>query len=324
MRAFIQTRHGLRCVLGLLALFTLLTPLIPKTVLAENAYVLHLTAANVQRIAATTGPNSPIALPVQSVEADRASRSYGTDGVNGGKTPISQGVTLNPTDDVCNDFTYNSDWAATAQFKPDTSTVHHYHSGNNGAEALVLRPRSDIATDWYAGWAPFAVDDGGRYHANSVVFAREHVVGPGSHYGHTENFSVKIASMQPYAAGFGSPLISVKAGSTVTVTVNYLIFNHDNGAKAYDWASLGIKPEAREPAAEYVNGYVRGQWATLSHTIKIAHNGRMMVLLQASSPMAVNSNVYFDNVKLEVNGVYKPSCTHDVTGDKKAAATPGK
>ncbi|MFN8495797.1 MAG: hypothetical protein U0350_49855 [Caldilineaceae bacterium] len=319
MIRFDPIRLGLRRILNLLTGFMLLSSLMPSTVMAASTYAVpRFNAVGGSTPKPNLGPQlNPYALPVQSVEASSAATAG--DGVSTADTAISEGLTLNPTEDVCNDFGRNGSWAATEEVKHALSYVHHHHSPTVVPETLVRESRSNLMTDWYAGWAPFAVDDGGRYHASGVAFAREHVVGPGTHYGHFENYSAKISSMQPYAAGFGSPLISVKPGATVTVTVNYLLFNHDNGAKAYDWASLGIKPDAAGPVAEYVNGYVRGEWATLSHTLKAGHSGKIMVLLQASSPVAVNSNVYFDDIKIEVNGKYKQFCTRDSSADKTTA-----
>ena len=319
MTRFHPNRLGWRHLFNFLTLFMLLSSFIPSTAMAASTYAVpRVSSGGGDAPKPKLGPQlNPYALPVQALEASQASNATTAgDGVNPGDTAISEGLTLNPADDVCNDFGRNGSWSATEEFKHDLSYVHHHHSHTVVPETLVHEAKSNIMTDWYAGWAPFAVDDGGRYHASSVVFAREHAVGPGEHYGRYENYSAKISSMQPYAAGFGSPLISVKPGATVTVTVSYLLFNHDNGAKAYDWASLGIKPDAAGPVADYVNGYVRGQWATLSHTVKAGHSGKIMVLLQASSPVAVNSNVYFDDVKIEVNGKYKQFCSRDSSADK--------
>ncbi|HMN31650.1 MAG TPA: hypothetical protein PKE45_26110, partial [Caldilineaceae bacterium] len=144
-------------------------------------------------------------------------------------------------------------------------------------------------------------------HAENVVFSQELVVGPGRSYANNQS-SVKIASSQPYAAGIGSPLLKVRPGATITVTVSYLIYDHDQGGKDLDWASMGIKADAIDGKAEYVNGYVRGQWAELSHSIKAGPSGLIMVLLQAQSPAALNSNIYFDNVKIQINGRYLSGC----------------
>jgi hypothetical protein len=77
----------------------------------------------------------------------------------------------------------------------------------------------------------------------------------------------------------GSPRIPVPAefvSGTVMVSVKYLIWDHDQGAKDkigdgidYDWASLGIKPGADGDVALYNNGYVRGEWSELAHTINL-------------------------------------------------------
>ena len=63
----------------------------------------------------------------------------------------------------------------------------------------------------------------------------------------------------PYMAGLASPKIPAPDGVTVTVTVKYYI--HNLGQDPYDWASLGVKPDAEATHIVYKNGYTRGQWA---------------------------------------------------------------
>jgi hypothetical protein len=89
------------------------------------------------------------------------------------------------------------------------------------------------------------------------------------------------------------------------VSVKYLIWDHDQGAKAsggdgidYDWASLGIKPGADGDVALYANGYVRGEWAEMVNTVELGSAPDIMVLIQAQSPAFLNSNVYFDDIKI--------------------------
>lgn len=199
-------------------------------------------------------------------------------------TPYSKGITLYPVADACNNF--------------------------NGAKWAV--PPSDIWTDWYGGWAPFAVDDGYRK-AKNTTFSMERVIGPGANYG--KGYSAKIASNQPYAGGFGSPLIKVPAGATVTVTVKYLVWDYVQAAdpkdKIMDWASMGVKPDAFGHEAVYVNGYVRGEWAVMENTVTAGHSGEIMVLLQGESVGAVNSNIYFDDVQIAVDGEYLADCVYE-------------
>jgi hypothetical protein len=226
-------------------------------------------------------------LPEPAVEADEFNAgalqpAVGT-GIKKGKNDISEGITLLVPTGVCNDFGKEKMWA----------------SENT-------EPRTDVWTDWFAGWAPFAIDDG-YYQAKNTVFSRERVVGPGVNFGKDQN-AVKISSNQPYAGGFGSPLISVEPGAEVTVMVDYLIWDHDTHGYDYDWASMGVKPDAYGDTAEYVNGYVRGEWAELSHTVK-ATGEYIMVLIQGHSPVDVNSNIYFDNVRIMVDGEYVKDCT---------------
>jgi hypothetical protein len=74
------------------------------------------------------------------------------------------------------------------------------------------------------------------------------------------------------------------------------------------WASMGIKPDAAGEGASYVNGYVRGEWAQLEHTVWAGKSGYIMVLLQGHSPGALNSNIYFDDVRITVDGEAIAKC----------------
>jgi hypothetical protein len=250
----------------------------------------------------------PPGLPVQSLEADAADGGRAQEkpgrGIRQTATGIGFGLLLYDSPNVCNDFNPFADWQA-------------------------YNATSDIWTDWFAGWAPFAIDNG-YYQAKNVTFSMERSVGPGNTWndekskdGKTEA-SAKIASNQPYAAGFGSPRIAVPEGyygGKVQVSVKYLIWDHDTGGGwgdglDYDWASMGIKAGAGSPTAYYVNGYVRGEWAEMTHTIDLEHAKDIMVLLQAHSPGAFNSNIYFDDVKIafidaQGNGKYVKDCTYE-------------
>jgi hypothetical protein len=228
---------------------------------------------------------TPPGVPVQSLEANAADGGRLQEapgrGIRQTVTGISAGLTLYDSPNVCNNFNPQDAWAAKAGV-------------------------SEIWTDWFAGWAPFAIDSG-FYQARNVTFSMERSVGPGNRWGAGQH-SAKIASNQPYAAGFGSPTIPVPsgyAGGQLMVSVNYLIWDHDQYGKPggpdgldYDWASLGLKAGAASAQAHYVNGYVRGEWAEMTHTINIGNASDVMVLLQAHSPGALNSNIYFDNVSI--------------------------
>lgn len=240
-------------------------------------------------------------LPAQSLEADAADNGRTQEkpgrGVRQTVTGTAVGLTLYSSPNVCNNFNTFDSWAAS--------------DGN-----------PDLWTDWYAGWAPFAIDNG-YYQAKNVQFSMERSVGPGSAYDKNQA-SVKIGSNQPYAGGFGSPIIPVPSGfesGQVLVSVKYLIWDHDTGGTFgtkdgldYDWASMGIKPGAAGDQAVYVNGYVRGEWAELTHTIDLGGAKDVMVLLQGHSPGSFNSNIYFDDVKIafidaQGNGKYLRDCT---------------
>lgn len=250
--------------------------------------------------------NAPLtinALEADAADAGRTQEEPGR-GVRQTMTGLGAGLTLYDTPNVCNNFNADIAWSAS--------------DGN-----------PDIWTDWYSGWGAFALDEG-EYKADVVAFTRERSVGPGDRYndleskGDGEQYAAKIASHKPYAAGFGSPRIPVPAeyaGGKVLVSVKYLIGDHDQGAKVgfgdgidYDWASLGIKPGADGDVALYANGYVRGEWAELTNTVDLGDAKDIMVLIQAQSPAFLNSNIYFDDIKVafidaEGNGKYLRDCT---------------
>lgn len=250
--------------------------------------------------------NAPLAINALEADAADAGRRQEEPGrgVRQTLTGLGAGLTLYDTPNVCNNFNADIGWSAS--------------DGN-----------PDIWTDWYSGWGAFALDEG-EYRADVVAFTRERAVGPGNRYndleskGDGEQYAAKIASHKPYAAGFGSPRIPVPEGfegGQVFVSVKYLIWDHDQGAKVdfgdgidYDWASLGIKPGADGDVALYANGYVRGEWAELTNTVDLGDAQDIMVLIQAQSPAFLNSNIYFDDVKIafidaDGNGQYLRDCT---------------
>ncbi len=234
-------------------------------------------------------------LPVPSTEANAADAGRTQEkpgrGIKQTSTSIGYGLKLYASPNVCNDFNGDTKWASM-----------------NVGKDLKAASRTDMFTDWYMGWAPFAIDNG-LYQAKNVVFTMEKNVGPGNSYGPNQQ-SLKIhADHQPYAAGVGSPLIPVPAGydgGLVMVTAKYLIWDHDQGGKEggpdgmdYDWASLGVKPDAWADSAVYVNGYVRGEWAEMTNVVALAPGAKeIMVLLQGESPGVFNSNIYFDDVQI--------------------------
>ncbi len=280
-------------IVPILAKRTSPPPIPHSDVLKPNDIWNHVVASN---------------LPPQSHEASDVASA---DGLSNGKpfilkttTNIANGITLNymnaPAPSVCNNFDANGMWASRSNPKA----------------------HNDVFTDWFGGWGPFAVDDGYRQ-AKNVVFSKENAVGPGENYdddgkssavGDTVDgrHSAKIASSQPYAAGFASPIFHADPGSTVTVSVYYLIINHGNIAHNkrwdYDWASLGVKADAYGDTAQYVNGYTRGQWHVMENTVTVGDSGMFMVMIQGESPAALNSNIYFDDISITVDGEPMASC----------------
>ena len=65
----------------------------------------------------------------------------------------------------------------------------------------------------------------------------------------------------------------------------------------------------------YRNGYEHGHWTTLTHLVP-ATTSKAMVLLQAHSDSPVNSNIYFDNVRIQVGDKTVTACELD--GEVKA------
>src|SRR5690606_18219954 len=90
-------------------------------------------------------------LPAQSLEADAAdggkTQEKSGRGVKQTATGIGAGLTLYDSPNVCNDFNPWDGYAA-------------------------VNVKSDIWSDWYAGWAPFAVDNG-YYQAKNLTFSME-------------------------------------------------------------------------------------------------------------------------------------------------------
>ncbi len=287
-----------------------------RTLRSMLAFVLALTAlAPIVAEAApvtppplplSTGPRMappPIPLPsfdllvnapltVNALEADafdfgRRQEEEGR-GIRQTETGYGAGLTLYDSPNVCVNFNAEDGWSSS--------------DGN-----------PDMYTDWFSGWGPFALNEG-EYKAENVAITRERSVGPGDRYNDTEDtdnrteYAIKFAAHVPFAAGMGSPRIPVPdgfAGGKVLVSVKYLIWDHDQGAKLefgdgidYDWASLGIKPGADGDVALYANGYVRGEWAELVNTVDVGEAADIMVLIQAQSPAFLNSNVYFDDIKI--------------------------
>ncbi|MCB0061504.1 MAG: hypothetical protein KDE19_05300 [Caldilineaceae bacterium] len=228
------------------------------------------------------------ALPASARESDIVDNGEKQEepgrGVDQSESGIGSGVTLYANAPICNDFNQSALWGT------------------------AINPNQNLWRDYYGGWGSYAADDASFYFADRVTFSRERVVGPGARYG-SEESALKIASRHPYAAGIGSPPIQVSPGTTVTVAVHYMIFDHDTSGRDFDWASLGLKADATADQATFANGYIRGHWAILTHQVVAGESGQVMVLLQAHSPAILNSNIYFDDVQIAVDGVFLEDCT---------------
>lgn len=216
-------------------------------------------------------------LRPQSRQAAAEAEAQGTSGKPGvlqTVTGVANGIYLYPSSNVCNDFNIEDGW------------------------------QGEVWTSYFAGWGTFAADDG-YFQAKNVTFDREQVIGPGNDFG-PDAASMKIASNQPYDAGVMSPPIAVEPGDTVMVRVRYLIYNHDIEGRNWDYASMGVIPQM-DAEASYVLGYHRGEWAVLEQEIT-AEGDRVIVMLQGHSPDALNSNTYFDDVEIYVNGTPLSDC----------------
>ncbi|NJN84130.1 MAG: hypothetical protein HC802_18880 [Caldilineaceae bacterium] len=217
------------------------------------------------------------ALRPQSSDANTWATKQKVDGKPGVLKTVTEtgaGLTLYATGGVCNDFNVAADW------------------------------HGEPWTSYYAGWGSFAADDG-YYQAKNVTFDLERSVGPGKNYGKNQA-SMKIASNQPYDAGVMSPAIKVKPGQWVKVRVKYLVYNHDSDGMNYDYASMGIIPRLGQRAI-YTFGYHRGEWAVLEQEVR-AHGDEVVVMLQGHSPAALNSNIYFDDVQIWIEGEPVKDC----------------
>jgi hypothetical protein len=220
-------------------------------------------------------------LPPQSIEASR--HSVGGPPISPEVTNLANGSALTysngPKPQACVTFDDLNKWAS-----------HVYADG---------RIQGNVWKDQYAGWNSFAIDDGGFYLANNVTLGYDQAVG--------NRVSAKIASTQPYAAGFVSPPIPTKQGDTIRVRIRYLIVNPNIGRAAYDWASLGIKPAIEKDTVRYVNGYTHGKWAELENTV-VAEGNQVVVRSQGHSPAPQNSAIYFDDIEIFVNGIALERC----------------
>jgi|GEM_PF-5992540 len=113
-------------------------------------------------------------LPAQSAIASEQADHQGIVGEPGvlqTKTDIGEGLTLHSEGNICNDFNSDDYWNGTTW------------------------------TDYFAGWGPFAADDG-FHQAKNVTFDREENVGPGEKHG--EN--ILSTTMIPKGATMITPL----------------------------------------------------------------------------------------------------------------------
>ncbi len=183
-------------------------------------------------------------------------------------------------------------------------------SRNAWATGGVLRddsnpgPFFETFDEWYGNtwsWIPHRWGAYAYRGAGHVTFDREQVHKDESPY--DGGYSLKIAGTVPFEAGV-SRTITVPPNAEVTVEVMYLLYDHGGkhggNVLTYDWVALGLKADDND--AEWVNGPYHGQWLPLRHTITAGPEGRIMIFLQVHNPLPENTNAYFDNVRVWVNG----------------------
>ncbi|HEY64687.1 MAG TPA: hypothetical protein G4O02_08950 [Caldilineae bacterium] len=197
-------------------------------------------------------------------------------------------------------------------------------SRNAWATGGVLRndsnpgPFFETFDEWYGNtwtWVPHRWGAYAYRGAEHVTFDREQVHKDESPY--DGSYSLKIASTVPFEAGVSRTFYVPYDTEKVKVEVMYLLYDH--GGKhggnvwTYDWVALGVKAGCCD--AEWVNGPYHGQWLPLSHEIvldKAAMQEKcgleegadipIMIFLQAHSLLPENTNAYFDNVRVWVDG----------------------
>lgn len=179
-----------------------------------------------------------------------------------------------------------SEWAVGGLLKPAVGAVFEPFNNFYGETWRMIPDK----------WGAYAYRG-----ANAVTFDAENVVKNMMPY--KDGYSLKIAGSVPFEAGV-SREIKVKPGSQVRVRVMYALYDH-GGTHAgnvwqYDWACLGVKVDDTD--AIWVNGPWHGQWLPLEYTVKAGKEGRVMIFLQVMSLLPENTNAYFDNVQVWVDG----------------------
>ena len=103
----------------------------------------------------------PPGLPVQSLEADAADGGRAQEKPGRGIRQTSHGAWL---------------WHSAVRSRRTSAMT-----STPRQQWPSVAAKTDIWTDWFAGWAPFAIDNG-YYQAKNVTFSHERVVGPGNRY----------------------------------------------------------------------------------------------------------------------------------------------
>jgi hypothetical protein len=188
--------------------------------------------------------------------------------------------------------------------KSEPSSINAWATGGVLRKDFNPGPFFEVFNDWYGETWRMIPHKWGAYAyrgADSVTIDREQIHKNESPTDGT--YSLKIAGSAPFEAGV-SRTIKVTPNAEVKVRVMYALYDHGGvhggNVLTYDWASLGVKVDDCD--ATWVNGPWHGQWLPLEQTVKAGKDGRIMIFLQVISPLPENTNAYFDNVQVWVNG----------------------
>lgn len=188
--------------------------------------------------------------------------------------------------------------------KGEPASINAWATGGVLRKDFNPGPFFEVFNDWYGETWRMIPHKWGAYAyrgADSVTIDREMVHKNEAPTDGT--YSLKIAGSVPFEAGV-SRTIKVTPGAAVKVRVMYALYDHGGfyggNVMTYDWVSMGVKVDDCD--ATWVNGPWHGEWLPLEQTVTAGAQGRIMIFLQAQTPMAENVNAYFDNVQVWVDG----------------------
>lgn len=175
----------------------------------------------------------------------------------------------------------------------------------------------DSAVDWkgsrwtfrYAGWGlQVDVSPALNYQLKHLTYERQDGVGDG--------FSLKMGMDKPAHGLIVSPEFKAKAGDKITVVTSYYISVNagKNVSQANrQWVALNVKP-ARSTRADYTTlptpGRHQNSWWKLSDDLTMQSDGIFQVVLQGQNDSVLDTQVYFDNVEIWINGEPMAKCLY--------------